>query len=226
MVLTAARPSEALEARWAEVDFDRRLWTLPPREDVERQTTRRAALFRRARGARSPSESRTGDAVFPGRSGAPLSYASFASAPAKAGIDACTPHGWRSCFRDWCNDIGDVPRDLAEAALAHGLNATEGAYRRMTAVERRVDEAGGEPDWLRRSEVSHFPPLDVFYRALKASEGVAGLSAVMRGLIAARIRRMTRASAACRPLMTIPGVGQLTAFAFVAAIDDPSLTVS
>src|SRR5208282_6661968 len=30
MVLTAARPSETLEARWAEVDFDRRLWTLPP----------------------------------------------------------------------------------------------------------------------------------------------------------------------------------------------------
>ena len=68
-------------------------------------------------------------------------------------------------------------------------------------------------------------------QALKASEGVAGLSAAMRGLIAARtlyghidadIRRMTRASAACRRLMTIPGVGQLTALAFVAAIDDPS----
>jgi integrase len=73
---------------------------------------------------------------FPGRSGSPLSYASFATAPAKAGIDACTPHGWRSCFRDWCGDIGDVPRELAEAALAHSLNATEGAYRRMTAVER------------------------------------------------------------------------------------------
>ena len=71
--------------------------------------------------------------------------------------------------------------------------------------------------------------------ALKASEGIAGLSAAMRGLIAARtavmtavaaidadIRRMTRASAACRRLMTIPGVGQLTALAFVAAIDDPS----
>jgi transposase len=48
-------------------------------------------------------------------------------------------------------------------------------------------------------------------QALKASEGVAGLSAAMRGLIAARtavmtavaaidadMRRMTRASAACR----------------------------
>jgi len=72
-------------------------------------------------------------------------------------------------------------------------------------------------------------------QALKASEGVAGLSAAMRGLIAARtavmtavaaidadIRRMTGASEACRRLMTIPGVGQLTALAFVAAIDDPS----
>jgi transposase len=71
--------------------------------------------------------------------------------------------------------------------------------------------------------------------ALKATEGVAGLSAAMRGLIAARtavisavaaidadMRRMTMASAACRRLMTIPGVGQLTALAFVAAIDDPS----
>ena len=71
--------------------------------------------------------------------------------------------------------------------------------------------------------------------AVRASEGIAGLSAAMRGLIAARtavmsavaaidadIRRMTRASAACRRLMTIPGVGQLTALAFVAAIDDPS----
>jgi transposase len=40
--------------------------------------------------------------------------------------------------------------------------------------------------------------------------------------IDADMRCMTRASAACRRLMTIPGVGQLTALAFVAAIDDPS----
>ena len=33
---------------------------------------------------------------------------------------------------------------------------------------------------------------------------------------------MARASAACRRLRTIPGVGQLTALAFVAAIRDPS----
>jgi integrase len=60
----------------------------------------------------------------------------------------CTPHGWRSCFRDWCGDIGDVPRDLAEAALAHSLNATEGAYRRMTAGERRREVMTRYADWL------------------------------------------------------------------------------
>jgi transposase len=38
--------------------------------------------------------------------------------------------------------------------------------------------------------------------------------------IEADMRRMTRASAACSRLMTIPGVGQLTALAFVAAIDN------
>ena len=91
---------------------------------------------------------RAGDAVFPGRSGTPSPTPASATAPANAGIDDCTPHGWRSCFRDWCGDIGDVPRDLAEAALAHSLNATEGAYRRMTAVERRREVMTRYADWL------------------------------------------------------------------------------
>lgn len=70
---------------------------------------------------------------------------------------------------------------------------------------------------------------------MRMSEGIAGLSTAMRGLIAARdavllaisaidgdMKRLTRASDACRRLMTIPGVGQLTALAFVAAVDDPA----
>jgi integrase len=49
-----------------------------------------------------------------------------------------TCHGFRSCFRDWCGDEGDIPRELAEASLAHAIkDATERAYRRKTAVERR-----------------------------------------------------------------------------------------
>jgi len=71
-------------------------------------------------------------------------------------------------------------------------------------------------------------------QALRASEAIAGLSAAMEGLIAARaavlsavaaidadIKKMTKASTTCRRLMTIPGVGHLTALAFTAVVDDP-----
>jgi hypothetical protein len=47
--------------------------------------------------------------------------------------------------RDWWGHRRR-PRDL-RAALAHSLNATEGAYRRMTAVERRR-EVMIYTDWL------------------------------------------------------------------------------
>ena len=71
-------------------------------------------------------------------------------------------------------------------------------------------------------------------QAISGSEGIAGLSGAMRGLLAARnavlkataaingdLKRLARSSEACQRLMTIPGVGQLTALAFVAAIDEP-----
>jgi hypothetical protein len=62
-------------------------------------------------------------------------------------------------LRDWCGDFADVPRDLAEAALAHSLNATEGAYRRMTAVERRREVMTRYADWLNdeRGKILAFP---------------------------------------------------------------------
>jgi transposase len=71
-------------------------------------------------------------------------------------------------------------------------------------------------------------------QALRASEGIDGLSAARRGLVTARvavlsavtaidtdIKKLTRGSSDCRRLMTIPGVGHLTALAFTAAVDDP-----
>jgi transposase len=71
-------------------------------------------------------------------------------------------------------------------------------------------------------------------QAIRGSEGIGGLSGAMRGLLAARnavlkaiaaingdLKGLVRSSEACQRLMTIPGVGQLTALAFVAAIDEP-----
>src|SRR5215472_3067331 len=68
-----------------------------------------------------------------------------------------------------------------------------------------------------------------------ASGELPALAGALRGLLAARdallgaiaainrdIKRLAHSSEACQRLMTIPGVGHLTALAFVAAIDDPN----
>jgi transposase len=71
-------------------------------------------------------------------------------------------------------------------------------------------------------------------QVISGSQGVVGLAGAMAGLLAARnavfeaitaidrdMKRLAHSSEACRRLMTIPGVGRLTALAFVAAIDEP-----
>lgn len=71
--------------------------------------------------------------------------------------------------------------------------------------------------------------------ALKVTDGVPGLHAALHGLFAAReailaavsaidadVKNMARKSGTCARLMTVPGVGPITALAFAAAIDDPT----
>jgi transposase len=74
-----------------------------------------------------------------------------------------------------------------------------------------------------------------FARQVNTTSGeLAALSGALRGLLAARnallaaiatinrdIKRLAHSLEACQRLMTIPGVGHLTALAFVAAIDGP-----
>jgi integrase len=151
MILCASRPSEALASHWGEFDLSKALWTIPPQRMKSARThtvpLSQVALEVLERQARV----RTGEAVFPGRSGSPLSYTAFADAPKKAGIDAANPHGWRSVFRDFCGDIGEVPRELAESALSHTLGSVEASYRRLTAIERRRAVMEHYAEWLLRS---------------------------------------------------------------------------
>jgi integrase len=157
VVLTASRPSEALEARWSEIDLDKRLWTVSAarmksaREHIVPLSTAALAVLDLQAGRRINDAS---DAVFPSRGGSPFSYTCFAGAPDKAGIDAATPHGWRSIFRRWAGDIADdVPRDLAEAALSHSLSSVEAAYwRGSRAVERRRKVMEAYSRWLLSDE--------------------------------------------------------------------------
>ena len=138
-VLTATRSGEIYGARWSEIDVEAKVWTLP------------AARMKAAREHRVPLSARalaileklgdvkTSDYVFPSPRGRkPLSHVSMAKVMHRLQIDGATVHGFRSAFRDWCGEATSFPREIAEAALAHVAgNATERAYRRGDALEKR-----------------------------------------------------------------------------------------
>jgi integrase len=78
------------------------------------------------------------DFVFTGfRDGKPLAGFTLLRLLQRTG-HKLTVHGFRSTFRDWAGDHTAFSREVAEGALAHSLgNATEAAYRRGTALEKR-----------------------------------------------------------------------------------------
>jgi integrase len=51
-----------------------------------------------------------------------------------------TVHGFRSTFRDWAGETTGFPREVIEAALAHGIkDKAEAAYARSDLINKRRD---------------------------------------------------------------------------------------
>jgi integrase len=136
-ILTAVRTSEALNATWAEIDLDQRVWTIPASR-MKAKRDHRVPLSDRALAVlQDMAAVRQGDYVFSFRPGRPLTKTVLQGALGRMGA-AVTAHGFRSTFRDWAGDHG-FPREVAEAALAHVMgDATEQAYARSDALARRA----------------------------------------------------------------------------------------
>jgi integrase len=140
LVLTAVRTSEVTGARWNEIDWHEQTWKVPAmrtkanRDHIVPLSTGAFAVLREVRLLRSSDD----DLIFPGRNGAAQAPMTLVMLLQRRMGRAATNHGFRSAFRDWCGDVGDIPRELAEQSLAHTIrDTTERAYRRKTAVERR-----------------------------------------------------------------------------------------
>ncbi|WP_024281207.1 site-specific integrase [Xanthobacter sp. 126] len=147
-ILTAARSGEVRGARWSEMDLKAKLWTVPAAR-MKAGREHRVPLCPRAveiLETLAQIKQEPDDLVFPGqRKGAPLSDMSLTALLRRLKVDA-TVHGFRSSFRDWAGDATVFPREVAEAALAHAVgDATEAAYRRSDALEKRrkLTEAWG-----------------------------------------------------------------------------------
>jgi integrase len=123
-------------ARWSEIDLIDRVWTIPA-ERMKTGQEHQVPLSGRAIELLS-LPGNYNDFLFPGQCrGAPFSPGAIAAA-LKLIEPNTSEHGMRSTFRDWVGDSTEVPREIAEAALAHATgNAVEQAYRRGNALEKR-----------------------------------------------------------------------------------------
>lgn len=141
-ILTALRTNEVLGAKWNEIDFNERVWTIPAERMKGKMDERRehrvplsprvvAILENLPREANNPF-------VFVGaRAGHP---------PHGRGLfhllremrSNITVHGFRSSFSDWAHERASTDNFTIEMALAHKVgNAVTQAYLRSTLFAKR-----------------------------------------------------------------------------------------
>ena len=140
MVLTATRTSEVINAIWLEIDLKSKTWCVPASR-MKAGREHRVPLSPRCLEILDAAKqiSDGGKQVFPGRTPKhSLSNMAFNMALRRMDQIGCTPHGFRSSFRDWAAERTNFPREVCEAALAHVLsNKTEAAYNRTDLFEKR-----------------------------------------------------------------------------------------
>jgi integrase len=140
LILTAARTSEVIGARWDEIDDEARTWTIPGvrikagREHRVPLSPRCLEILKRVKQVAGESPF-----VFPGRVlNASLSNMAFLMLLRRLKREDITAHGFRSSFRDWAAEKTRFPRSVCEAALAHVVkDKTEAAYFRSDLFEQR-----------------------------------------------------------------------------------------
>ena len=152
LILTAARTGEVRFATWDEIDLDAATWTVPAaRMKAKRCHTvplsdQAMQILRSLRYVPDPDaepdsiftlQEVTEGYIFTMPSGKTLSENALLDRCRKEDLD-CTPHGFRTSFRDWAKAEYRARFEAIELAIAHnvGTSVTQ-AYDRDTLVEER-----------------------------------------------------------------------------------------
>jgi integrase len=134
-ILSATRTSETLYARFDEIDIRARTWTIDASRMKMKQTHVVPLCNEMIAIAATMREHHCGELIFAARHGGRLDPRILSYVMRKRLGVAASVHGTtRSGFRDWAGDCTEYPREIAEAALAHGPTGTEAAYRRGSAL--------------------------------------------------------------------------------------------
>lgn len=138
---TMTRPAEAATTRWADIDFDKRIWTIPP-ERMKKRRPHTIPLTDQALSLLETLKQLSGNReyVFPSDRN-PRTHANSQTANMalkRMGFqDRLVSHGLRSMASTILNEHGWDP-ELIEVALAHvDKDEVRSAYNRAEYIERR-----------------------------------------------------------------------------------------
>ncbi len=168
-ILNASRSGEVRGATWQEIDLDNLTWTIAA-ERMKAKREHRIPLSKQSVEILAQVEKLKRDdkgLVFPSSKGSGLTPLSdMALSQLVRGMNEVSdvskmqwndaygrpivPHGFRSTFRDWCEEATTTPHAVSEAALAHVVaDKVEAAYRRTDLFDKRrvLMAAWGEYCW-------------------------------------------------------------------------------
>jgi len=129
-ILTAARTGEVIGAEWGEFDLEAKTWTVPAGR-MKAGAQHKVPLSERAL-AILREVPRHGRHIFP--------LSNMAMLQLMRGLrPGYVPHGFRSCFMDWCHETTNTAKVVIDAALAHKIeDKVEAAYRRGNLFVKRI----------------------------------------------------------------------------------------
>lgn len=139
VILTAARTSEAIGARWDEINFSEKLWTVPASR-MKGGLEHRVPLSPPALAVlESLAQIRQGALIFPGRSeGRPLGRNTMAALLQTMEYGSATILGLRAAFATWAAERTNFASEIRESCLAHKVgSAVERSYRRSDFLVKR-----------------------------------------------------------------------------------------
>jgi integrase len=140
LILTAARTGEVLGAKWSEIDFNEKTWTVPG-ERMKAGKTHKVPLSDAAitllQNLPRDATATDGYLFIGARAGAPLSHMATTRLMRRLKQDAVV-HGFRSTFSTWAGEQTNFPQEVREACLAHAVaSKVEAAYRRGSFFNKR-----------------------------------------------------------------------------------------
>lgn len=159
-ILTACRTGEVIGARWAEIDREKKIWTIPPQR-MKAKIEHRVPLSSRALEIiEALAKARNGAFIFPGKT-AKHSLTNMSMLMLLRDLaPGFTVHGFRSSFRDWAGETTGFPHEICEHALAHRISdKAEAAYRRGDALAKRAKLMQAWADYCEPRDIAKVVPL-------------------------------------------------------------------